>query len=163
MTKLAAKAVRGFTLIEMIIVITIIAVISVMAGQVVASGLKMMLTAQQVVDADWQAKLALESMVREIRNIRSRADMTTTSSTTLAFNDINGDAITYAYSGGALTKNSQIIASGVASFSFTYYDVNYNTTTTPANVAIVYMQIGINADNSNTTYQTQLYLRNYLL
>jgi prepilin-type N-terminal cleavage/methylation domain-containing protein len=147
MTKLAAKAVRGFTLIEMIIVITIIAVISVMAGQVVASGLKMMLTAQQVVDADWQAKLALESMVREIRNIRSRADMTTTSSTTLAFNDIN----------------SQIIASGVASFSFTYYDVNYNTTTTPANVAIVYMQIGINADNSNTTYQTQLYLRNYLL
>lgn len=50
------------------------------------------------------------------------------------------DQTTYAFAGGTLSKNGQVLATGIQSMAFTYYDANDVATTTLANIRRVEIQ-----------------------
>ena len=150
---------RGFTLIELVIVIAIIAIISVVTTKMLVQGLTGMLTAQNVVDANWQGQLAIERMSRDIRMIRSSGDITTNTSNDLAFTDINGNSVEYKLTGTDLMRNTQILANGVNTLTFIYKDKNGNTIGGTADGMYINMMLTITQKNANYTLGTAVYLR----
>ena len=150
---------RGFTLVEFIIVIVLMGIISAIASVTLSQGFHSFFASQNVIDADWQARYALERMSREIRIVRSLSDITTASSAQFSFNDINGNAITYNLSGTSLMRNTQILADGVQSVTFTYFDKTGASTAILANIRYITISLNITLNNTNFTISTSVNTR----
>ena len=93
----AGRRGHGFTLVELIVVIILTGIIfsfgSALLGKVFSSySLK-----QDVADADWQAKVALERMARELRAVRSAtaADLDIASAAQVRFVDTDGNGVCF--------------------------------------------------------------------
>jgi len=153
---------QGFTLIEAIIVIVILGVIGTIATTMLGQGLSAYLTAQNVTDADWQGQIALERMERDLRAVRSLNDISTATSSQFIFTDINGNSITYQLTGTSLMRNSQILADGIQSLSFSYTDKNGSTTATPANIRYVTVTINVTQKKANYNLTTSVNLRDVM-
>lgn len=141
----------GFTLIELVIVIIITGILAASITSLISQGSIAYLTAQNITDADWQARLAIERMVRDIRAIRSSADISTASATQLTFTDFGGTSISYTLSGTSLLRNSQILADGISALSFTYYDENGASGASA--ITLRYVKIALTITQKNTNFQ----------
>ena len=150
---------HGFTLIEIVMVIMLIGLISMAVMRFYASSLVATQTTQNVSDALLQARLALERMVIDIRSIRSANDITVKTGTNLAFTDINNDSFNYSLSGDNLLCNSEVLASGVSSLAFAYYDKSGVVTGTTANIRYIKITINVIKNNVNLPLSTSVYLR----
>jgi prepilin-type N-terminal cleavage/methylation domain-containing protein len=156
---------QGFTLIELVMVIVILAIITGMSSLLLSQGFNAFFTSEDVLDAQWQGQIAIQRMARDIQLIRSPADISTATSSQLSYTDINNNSISYTLSGSnlTLTKNSsaQVLAEGVNSLTFTYYN---NSGSAPAsNSAIRYINISIVVTQNNANYSltTTIYPRNF--
>jgi hypothetical protein len=78
-----------------------------------------------------------------VHRIRSKADITTITSTQLTFTDVNGTSVQYSLSSGNLMRSSQILADGVQTLTFNYMDEDGNTTATAANVRYIKMTLAL--------------------
>ncbi len=154
------KSQRGFTLIEMIVVIVIMAILAVISTNVVQSAFNSYFTNQDIAAANSTGRLVLENMARRIRMIRSSADITTASSTQLVFTDINGNSVNYSWSSPTLQLNSQTLANNVSSFTLSYLDRNASTTSTLANIRYVTVSFTITQNNIAYDFRTTIYARN---
>ena len=134
---------EGFTLLELILSIMIMAVISVVMGRVLFQGYNTMLTSENISTAGWQGLIALERMTNDIHTIRSAADISTISASQFAFTDVSGNSVQFQLSGSTLLRNSATLASGVQSLTFTYLDKNGSVTGTAANVRYILMAMTI--------------------
>lgn len=158
-TKRVTRKERGFTLIEIVLVIALLGIISVAVMRFYGNSLVATQTMQNTSDALWQARLALERMVIDIRSIRSTADITAYTASNLAFTDINNSSFNYNLSGTNLLCNSQVLANGINSLTFTYYDKSGVITATLANIRYVKIAITVIKQNANFTLTTSVYLR----
>jgi len=150
---------QGFTLIELVIVIVILSIIAAVASQMLAQGFNAFLKAQNVTDANWQGQVALERMIRDIRTVRSANDISSSTSTTFSFVNLAGTSMTYTLSGSNLTLNGNVLASGVNSLTFTYYDQNGNVGPSTANIHYVNIDLAIAEGNASYNLSTGVYLR----
>jgi prepilin-type N-terminal cleavage/methylation domain-containing protein len=149
------KNFAGFTLIEIVVTMMVLSIITVICSRILGAGLTSYVAAQNISDADWQMRVALESMTREIRNIRSDSDITAATATTLSFTDNFNTAISYSYSGNTILQNSQILAEGVTAFAFTYYNNALTATTTATAVSLVQLNVTF-AENNTSNFTTQV-------
>ena len=161
---------HGFTLVELIVVIILTGIIfsfgSAMLGKVFSSySLK-----QDVADADWQAKLGLERMARELRAVRSATapDLDIASAAQVRFVDTDGNGICF-YRNAAANRvmrsaqapgvgvpgdpcgGGQPLADNVTALNFTYWD---NTGAATAAVASAYY-ITVNVTVAEGGYSAQ--------
>lgn len=150
----------GFTLLEFILVIIVLSIIAVVSSQMLAQGLNGFLTSKNVIEADWQGRLALERMGRDIRAIRSSASITTAASNQLVFTDTNNNSVTYQLSGTNLTRNTQTLADGIQTLTLAYTDSSGATTAVLANIRYIQITLNITKNNSNYTITTALSIRN---
>ena len=67
----------GFSLVELIVVITILAVLSATTLSMIQSGFRAYFTQRNLSNANWQARLALSRMTRDLRDLPSANNMTT--------------------------------------------------------------------------------------
>ena len=114
----------GFTLIEMIITIILVAIISGSAGLITVGGMNAYVAGDIRSDLTNQGRLAIERMAREIRMVRSRtnADVPTMLAATLSFIDVGGNVITYTSGGGTVTRNGIPLAGATtAALNFSYF------------------------------------------
>lgn len=141
---------RGFSLVELVVVIMLMGILfsagAVLLGKVFTS----YFTARDITDAQWQGLVALERMTRELRLVRSAtaADLAISTSTQIAFTDINGDAIAYLLNGTALTRSSGgaslALANKISALNFFYLQGNGQTTAaTAANVSYITVRIRV--------------------
>lgn len=149
----------GFTLVELVMVIVLVGVISIGVNKIYAQVLTTMLTGQDITDAMWQGRLGIERMVKEIRATRSAVDITTFTSGQYSFTEANGASVSYALSGGSLTRNGVALADGISSLAFTYYDKNGNVTATAASISYIGISMNVTQNNTNFTLTTGVYLR----
>jgi prepilin-type N-terminal cleavage/methylation domain-containing protein len=155
---------RGFTLIEMIMVILILGIIIAMSSTLLTQGLDTFSTGENIMNANWQGQLAMERMARDILSVRSPADMTTLGASNFAFTDSNNNTLSYSLSGTSLnlTQNGStaILADGIQSLGFSYFDKNDAATTTPTLARFIRVTINVTQGNANYTLTTGIYPRN---
>lgn len=168
---------RGFTLIEMIVVIILTGIFfsfgSVLLGNVFSSySLK-----RDTTDADWQAKVALERMARELRAVRMAvaADLDIASAAQIRFVDTDGNGVCFYRDGAANrlmrsadgpatacgTTSPQILADNVTALAFTYWDNAGAATATVANVYYVTMSISVVEGVYTGQFRTNVQPRNF--
>lgn len=148
---------KGFTMIELIMTIVIGGILSIMVGPIIVQGINSYFKSQEVTDIDAQGKLAMERMVREIRDIANPGtDISTMTASQLAFTS-NGAAVSYTLSGNQLRRNSNPLAAGVSSLAFSYFRSDWTTAT---NDRTLVWRIQIQFQLSSQTFRTSVFLRN---
>jgi len=140
--------IRGFTLIELIIVIVIVSILSALSAQFLKLGFTAYFYGQNLIDADNQARVALNRMTNDLHNLRSTSDITTASTTALVFTDLYGNAISYQVSGSQLQRNTLALVNNTQSIAFQYYDNAGTLLTAPVtgtNIALIrYIKLTLN-------------------
>jgi len=162
---------RGFTLIELIIVISIVGVISGILGFVLLASVDAWTLKINRADMLWDGRLGMERMVRDIRQIRDLRGVITAGPSELRFIDANGDDITYRVNDAMLQRreddHTNILAGWVSGLNFTYYDVNGNEIdlpmVNPDETDIRRIRINLNlTKNGKTLYlQSEVVPRNF--
>lgn len=146
----------GFSLIELIITIVIMGIISVVVGRIMVAGYNTFVVAQNISEADWQGLLALEFITNDVHNIRSASGISTISSGTFTFVDMNGTTVTYQLSGNLLQRNSLTVANGVSALAFSYLDKNGSVTASPSAVRYVSVSLTIVQGNLSRGFSTMI-------
>ena len=152
---------RGFTLVELVLVIIIMSIITAITTPLLQEGFNAYFTSQSLTDADWQSRIAFSRINKELRTIPFPASITTASPTQLVFTDANSNSVTYQLTGSSLMRNSNVLADGVNSLTFGYYDRNGATTATIANIRYISMTLNITQSSANLTIKTVIYPRNF--
>jgi prepilin-type N-terminal cleavage/methylation domain-containing protein len=149
-----AARLLGFTLIEMVATIVIIGIISVVLGQILFQSYATFRTAKNAAMVDWQGYIAMERMANDIHTIRSINDITSAQSTQLSFINMSNSTVSYQFSGASLLRNSIVLATGISSFSFAYYDQNGAVTSTPSAIRYIAISFVATADGISVGFAT---------
>jgi prepilin-type N-terminal cleavage/methylation domain-containing protein len=158
----ASKREYGFTLIELIMVIMILSVVAVISSKIITQGFAGYMTGTNIIQTDWQAKVALERMTRDLHDIPTYADIiaANTSASQISFTDFSDSTVTYKLSGTTLQLNGNTLASNIVSLTLTYLDKSGNALTAPPSSALAYIKIALVVSNNGTnyTYNTGVYM-----
>lgn len=122
------KKSKGFTLIELVIVITIIGIITGIVGSILLGAIDAWTFKFNRQDILSDSKLAMNRMVREMKEVKNRAKVTTADLSEFSFENIDSVDITYALSGTDLDRiedeTANTLAENVSSLTFTYFDAD---------------------------------------
>lgn len=152
------KTPHGFSLVELVLVITFIGILSLVLGAVVNRGVKSydLLWSRRTNVA--KAQVAMDRMVMEMRLIERPSDILDISSATkFQFEYPNNTVITYELVGTNLLRNSDILASGIQALDFQYFTANGTVTTNPITVRRVQVQLTATAPADHGTLTLQSY------
>jgi len=155
----------GFTLVESILSIIVIAAVSVAMGELLIIGMDSYNLIDDRSDTLQQARLASNFISADLETIADPAtDISAISATSITFTDAGGSTITYTYSGTTLTRNSDTLADNVVSpTGFAYYTVSGATTTDPTQVYRIHIDVSVQASDPShgvVTVVSNVYLRN---
>jgi len=166
---------KGVTLIELVIVMVLIGIIAFIAANAMSTGFKAFFTTDYRKEALDQARVAMERMTREIRNLRSSsaADLSVANATTFTFVDTSGTSISFALSGGDINRTSgttNTLATGISNATFpsgifTYVLSDMTETQTPTapqmlTIKRIKIDFKATAGTESVSLQTEVYPRN---
>jgi prepilin-type N-terminal cleavage/methylation domain-containing protein len=163
---------KGVTLIELVITMVLAAIVAVVVANALSTGIKGNLVTDNRKEALDQARVAMERMRREIRNLNNNlaASVPASSATQFCFIDTEGVTIDYSYSGLNITRDTGNCAAGggatlstsIDSFLFEY--IRANGTVDAAYVAgttkLIRITLTANISGETVTLQTEVYPRN---
>ena len=162
------KSTKGFTLIEIIVVIVILSIVSAITIKFLTDSLRVYtMTVKQKILFD-EGKLALERMCRDIRDARSittplagaSGNLITFTRNNATFQDVAAENITFRLTGTTLekVKASPVATSSLASNVFTFTV----TRGAGANTEITLLLNLLLGTGENVTLQTKVYPKNLL-
>lgn len=113
---------RGFTLVELVASMTVLAIIALIASNVIVESMRVYARAVPAMGASYKADLALRTMLRDIRDLSDRSAITTFTSTAFTFQNSDGMEIAFLLTGTDLTRNGDLLADDVTAFAFQYLE-----------------------------------------
>lgn len=125
------KTRKGVTIIELIMAIVIVGVLTGASSMYIKEIVDLWNFLSFRNEAVSQARTALIRMEKEIRQIKDDSSVYAATGSRLRFNDVNSLSIDYQLSGTNLFRNADILAVGVNSLVFTYYDKNNSPIASP--------------------------------
>jgi hypothetical protein len=164
-------------LIEMVAVIVVAGIIfsfgSVLLGNVF-SGYSLK---RDAADADWQAKVALERMARELRAVRlaTAADLDIASAAQVRFVDTDGNGVCF-YRDAATnrimrsadgpatacgTTSPQVLADNITSLTFTHWRNDGTTAALVADVYYITVALNVVEGSYSSSFRTSVWPRNF--
>jgi len=163
---------NGFTLIELIIVITIIGIITGVVGFVLFGAVDAWTFKFNRSDILSDGRPAMNRMVREIREIRDNDSVATASSSEFRFTNVDNVDITYNLSSTDLNRTANgvtnTLAEDVSGLTFTYYDSCASGATpiaptvgTDTNIRRVQIDLTLTKNGENLYVQSQSVPRNF--
>lgn len=166
---MAARRVAGFTLVELLMVIVLFGIVAAFAAPAMQGGFQAYFTGRDISEADWQARVALERMSRELRMVRAPADLTLAAAGDLTFIDLDGNSIRYCMgavggcpgAAGDLMRNAQPLASGIGALSFSFLTRAGGATGTPALAYYVSASFSATRNAITKTHQVTVAPRNF--
>jgi len=167
----------GFTLVEFIVVIILAGIIFGFGSTLIGKVFSSYAVKQDVTDADWQAKLALERMARELRMARTAtaADLDIALLTQIRFVDTDGNGVCF-YRDAATsrlmrsadgpttacgTTSPRVLADNISALGFSYWDNTGATTATVANVYYITVSLNVTEGIYNASFRTNVRPRNF--
>ena len=162
---------RGFTLTELLVAMAMLGLLLTGVYTLQQQGLYSYMVGSAKVEAQQNARVALDLMIRELRSATS---VTAIAVGDLTFVDQNGVTIRYNLTGTNLQRTANgvldVLIGGVQNMALTYRDSNGVVTATPANVANVAITLttqpqaanpcAASALNQQMNVQDQVRLRN---
>lgn len=151
---------RGFTLIEMVLAITVMSIVALVGAQILASGSASYSAATDSIDTFAKLRYAMTRMAAEIREANyngTQYQFTTMASNQLVFTKQDTTTVTVATSGSNVTLGysspavTATLTDQLSSLAFAYYQSDAQTAaTSAANVA--YVQVTLTLSESGTLY-----------
>lgn len=156
----------GFSLVELIVVIVVLGIIASMGAIVLRDGMLGYLRGREITSADWQGRLALERITRELRRVGapnfSNVAATSCNSSTFAFSDIDAVPISYNLGATTLLRNGQALADNVTGLRFYCLQNDGQTySTVPSAVYYVTVSMVVSTANTSATYRATVKPRSF--
>lgn len=162
----------GFSLVELIVVIVVLGTIASMGAVVVRDGMLGYLRGREITSADWQGRLALERISRELRDVAAPTaaylDAASCGSALFSFVDVDANQIRYSLVGTTLLRYSAPLAAGqpladnVAGLRFYCLQSDGQAyTSTPSAVYYVTVSMIVSTENTSAVYRTTVKPRNF--
>ena len=160
-----SKAFRlaGFTLIEVVITLIIIGVLATIGATLMSRGFLSYFVGSEIARDDAQGRLALERMARELRTVRSTADLNVGVANQVTITDFDRNVIVYRRNAGtSQLERSQDggatflpLADNVSTLTISYLQNDGVTATAvAANIYYITVLLTIVTSNVNVTYRT---------
>ena len=150
----------GYTLVEMVAVITILSIIGMVSSYVIFESMKVYARTVPAMDATYQASLAVERMKSEIRDMKDTASITTFTSTALTFRDSADQTIAYSLSGSNLLRNGDLLARGVTAFGFSYWKRDGTTASAAVDLHLLELDLTVQTGSQPYRVRTAVFPRN---
>jgi len=145
------KQQRGFSLIELMVVVVILGLIVLGLVTFFTGGAKSWVAGQSQLEAQRNARQAMDRMVREIREA---SEVTTNDDTKIVFDTPWVTEITYELSGNTINRNDTPLINNVSNFDFDY----------SADSSKVHILLEVDVDDDNNpdiTLNSDVNLRNF--
>jgi prepilin-type N-terminal cleavage/methylation domain-containing protein len=156
---------KGFTLIEMVITIVVVSILAGLAGMVILEGVRAYTVEQTRSDVHYQARLAMERMAREIRMIRSQADISAMAAANLRYTDANGSNTGFNWVNPTLNRwngaGNDVLATGITAFTLSYFQQDGVTAATTANVWFVEISMTAEQGAESLVLSSRVHPRNF--
>jgi len=160
-----AKSERGFTLIELIVVMVLIAIVAVVVARLLVSGVDTYTFVSSRKEALQSARLALQRMTREIRLVKSPSSIYQASTDSLRFQDINDSSISFQFQGTTLYRNSDVLAANVDDVTFGYHQADGSVLSTPVtNPSLIWkitLSMRLTVNGQSVTLSSEVVPRNF--
>jgi len=155
----APRGARGYTLVEMILVIMIMTIVGGVTTHVILESMKVYARSMPAQNASYQARTCIERMKRELRDLQDRGSITEMSTTRFTFDDSTDASITYALAGDTLTRNGDLLARGVTAFSLTYWGVGGSVAATVEDLHLVELDLTVECGGQAFRAQSAVFPR----
>jgi prepilin-type N-terminal cleavage/methylation domain-containing protein len=156
---------QGFSLVELIVVIVVLGIVAGMGAMVMRDGILGYMRGREITTSDWQGRLAMERITRELRDIAapnySNIAATSCNSATFAFSDIDALPVSYTRSTTTLLRNGLQLADNVTGLRFYCLQSDGQTaTTTPSAVYYITVSMIVSTANTSAAYRSTVKPRN---
>jgi prepilin-type N-terminal cleavage/methylation domain-containing protein len=162
---------KGMTLIELMISLAILSVIILGLVVFFTGGVRSWITGQSQLEAQRNARQAMESMVREIRHgesIVGNSDDDTIIVSVPALGSESAYNVTYDLSGTTISRGSNPLISNVQSLILEYYESDGTQIASPVpvdnEVSKIHIELQVDVDKDNNpdiTLNSDIDLRNF--
>lgn len=149
---------KGFTLVEMVAVITILGIVGMVSSYVIFESTKVYARTLPWLDASYQCRLAVEQMKSELRDLEP-GSLTTFTPIALTFQLLSGQPLTYSLAGSNLLRNGDLLAKGVQAFSLTYRKRDGTSALIAADVHLLELDLTVQAGGQTCRVQTAVFPR----
>lgn len=156
------KPSKGFSLIEMIVVMVVTALVFFIGSNIITTAFKNYFIAVSATNLSTQANLAMMRMSQELQQASSFSSI---GSSSVSFTTFGGSSISYSYSGTTLSRtgsSTQTLATSVSSFSLSYYQSNFTTTSMGSLVKAVTISLTLNSGTESVGLINTVFLPNMI-
>ena len=154
--KLMVNKQKGMTIIELMYVVAILSIIILGLVTFFTGGARSWISGQSQLEAQRNARQAMENMVREIRHgesIAAGSDVDTIIVSVPALGSVSAHSVTYSLSDGTISRGSNPLITHVKQFMLEYYKTDGTMISSPLpsdnEVSKVHIELQVDVDNDN--------------
>lgn len=157
---------RAVTLIELVMVIVVVGVLVGVSSMYIKQTVDLWRFLSFRSEIVSEGRAALIRMEKELRRVFDGFSVYIAASTIFEFNDVNNNRITYRLLGNNLMRNADILADGVTSLVFTYYDRNNALIASPlvfpgqTDIYRINISLSLRSGNQSKILKSQVVPRN---
>jgi|GEM_PF-1730044 prepilin-type N-terminal cleavage/methylation domain-containing protein len=163
-TASTGRGVWGFTLVELITVMALVAVFSLVLGRLLLSGVDAFQFATSRKEALREARIALNAVSRELRQIRNTSSILQAGQRSVTFVTIDNEEVTLTLVGELLLRNDVPVARHVSSFRLEYFDQDGHLLSTPVQdrekIRAIRVSVRVAVEGKEVELHTQVRPRN---
>ena len=152
---------KGFTLVEVVLTMTIMAVLVVVTGVLMGRAVDAYRLVAERSDLLQQGRMALMRIEKELEVLR---DVVTVQPERVQFRDADMALQEFRRDGTSLFRNSDLLAENVSFLSLAYYRDNGNETQSPPQVRRIHIEMTVQGAGTggSLTLRTDVFPRNFI-